>query len=339
VSRLGAASAAALVVALGAGGTARASGDGGGQTGAEASSETSEKAPPAESEAKGEHGPALMVGVDGVLGWGKVPFAVQNVPVTGTPGITYTRQDRTESDVQSLLFVGSAEVHEHLGVEIRAPLTFATFSPDGSPSRATASFGNLELAGEYAAPLGHHLRLVTSLGLALPTATGTPIPAGLAGASASSADPTAYDRWSLSRAAAMARGFEDNALFEPERLGIVPRVALAWRHRGLSIEPYVKVENLIATSKALDASYVGEIVGGLRVGYWVQHRFEIVLKGWVNGGFAGTSDDKTTAVAIEPQFLMRFGPVLPYVGVILPLAGPPSDGNFVGVRVGVAARF
>ena len=302
---------------MSAGGTALASGDGGGQTGTEASAATSEKAPPPETESKGEHAPAIMLGVDGVLGWGKVPFAVQNLPVTGTPGITYTRQDRTESDVQSLLFVGSAEVHEHLGIEIRAPLTFATFSPDGSASRSTTAFGNLELAGEYAAPLGHHLRLVTSLGLALPTATGTAVPAGLTNAPASSVDSTAFDRWSLSRAAAMARGFEDNALFEPDRFGIVPRVALAWRHRGLSIEPYVKVENLIGTSKSLDASYVGEIVGGVRVGYWVQHRFEIVLKGWVNGGFAGTSDDKATAVAIEPQFLMRFGPVLPYVGVIV----------------------
>jgi hypothetical protein len=84
---------------------------------------------------------------------------------------------------------------------------------------------------------------------------------------------------------------------------------------------------------------VGELVGALRVGYWVRKEFELAVKAWVNVGFAGTSDDKTTAGALEPQLVLRFGPVRPYAGVIIPLAGPPSDNGFVGVRVGVASSF
>jgi hypothetical protein len=149
----------------------------------------------------------------------------------------------------------------------------------------------------------------------------------------------AFDRWSLSRAAALARGYEDNALFEPDRFGIVPKVALRYRFRALSIEPYVKVENLIGTKKSLDASYVGELVGGLRVGYWVHPRLEVALRGWVNGGFSGASEDRTTAAAIEPQVLAKLGPVEPFLGVLVPVTGPPSDGSFFGVRLGIAGRF
>jgi hypothetical protein len=290
----------------------------------------------APSEAAGER---AMLALDLVLGWGKVPFALQNQPVGGTPGVTYSRSDSTESNVQSFLLGGSLEIAEHLGIGARMPFTFASFSPDGSPSRGTSAPGNLELEGEYSAPVAHGLRLIAALGVALPTATGTEIPPGLTNQPAGATDVTAYDRWSLSKAAAYARGYEDNALFEPDRLGLVPKVGLSYRLRGLSIEPHVKVENLIGTTSSLDASYVGELVASLRVGYWVHRQFEVAVKGWVNAGFAGTSDDKTTAASLEPALVLRFGPVRPYAGVIIPLAGPPSDNHFVGLRVGVAAAL
>src|SRR5579859_6471292 len=34
-----------------------------------------------------------MVALDAVLGWGHVPFAVQNLPGPGQPYVTYTRND------------------------------------------------------------------------------------------------------------------------------------------------------------------------------------------------------------------------------------------------------
>ena len=295
---------------------------------------------PEPTEAAGtEHEPRFMLGLDLVMGWGKVPFAYQNLPIPGDPALTYSRSDRTETNVQSFIIQGSDEVTEHLGVGFRLPFTFAGFSPDGSAARTTTSFGNVELEGEYSLTLGRGLLLAASLGVALPTAQGQPVPAGLSRQSAAFADESAYDRWSLGRAAAFARGYEDNALFEPQRFGIIPKVGLTYRLRGLSIEPYVKIENLIGTSTLLDASYVGELVGGLRVGYWVHERLEVALRGWVNVGYAGSDEDKTTAASLEPQVVLRFGPVRPYAGVIVPLAGPPRDSDFVGVRVGLAGSF
>jgi hypothetical protein len=289
--------------------------------------------------AEGEHEDRFQVGLDMVLGWGKVPFAVQNLPTTGNQALTYTRSDKTPSDVQSFILSGSAEVAPHLEVGFRLPFTFAGFAPEGSASRSATSLGNIELEGEYTVPLGPRLKLLGALGVALPTAQGQEVPEGLANLPAALANEAAYDRWSLSRAAAFARGYEDNALFEPQRLGLVPKLALAYESRGLAIEPYVKVENLIGTSTLLEKSYVGELVGGLRVGYRVHRHVEVALRGWVNVGFAGTADDKVTAAALEPQVAFPFGSVRPYAGVIIPLTGPPQDNGFVGVRLGVKAAF
>jgi hypothetical protein len=277
--------------------------------------------------------------LDMVLGWGTVPFAVQSLPGTGDPSLTYSRSDRTQADVQSFVLAGSTEWSEHWGAGVRLPFTFASFSPAGSPSRSTSSFGNIELYADTAAPLAQGLRLVGSIGLALPTAPGQEVPPGLTGQSAAATPESAYDRWSLSRAAVFARGEEEDALFEPQRLGLIPKIGLLYRRGSLRLEPTVKVESLFATSSSLQAAYVGEVVAALRVGYAVHEHLEIAARGWVTVGYAGTSDDRTTVVAVEPGLVLRFGSVRPYAGVILPLAGPPSDNGFFGVRAGVTVSF
>jgi hypothetical protein len=294
---------------------------------------------PANEDDEAKHEERVMAGLDLVLGWGKVPFAVQNLPSATNGAVTYTRNDAVHSNVQSFILAASAEVVEHVGVGLRLPFTFAGFSPDGSQGRQTTAFGNLELEGEYSGHVAQGLHLYGALGVALPTAQGEEIPPDLNNVSAQLVNQSAYDRYSLERAAAAARGYEDNALFEPKRLGLVPKVGLVYRTHGLSVEPYVKVENLVGTSSSLANEYVGELVGAVRVGYWVQKEFEVALKGWTNVGFAGGDEDKKTSVALEPQLVLRFGPVRPYAGVIIPVAGPPSDEAFVGVRLGVAGTF
>ena len=280
----------------------------------------------------------LELGLDLVLGWGKVPFAVENAPLSGAAGPTYSRADDVNSNVQSLLLGASYEVVEHLGVGVRVPFTFASFNPDGSGSRGAQSFGNVELEGEYGRELGRGLKVYGAIGVALPTAVGDEIPDDLSNASAQLVDAPSYDRFSLSRAAASARGYEDNALFEPHRLGIIPKVGAVYRLQGFSVEPYVKVENLVATTSLAD-SYVGELVGAVRAGYEYRRLFEIAVKGLINVGFAGGDEDKQVAAAIAPELVLRFGPVRPYVGAIFPIAGPPLDNGFIGVRIGAGAAF
>jgi hypothetical protein len=209
--------------------------------------------------------------------------------------------------------------------------------PDGSPSRSTSSIGNLELEAEYPLRLAESLLFGVALGVALPTGQGAEIP-DLNGANASSVDEDAYDRFSLARAAALARGSEDNALFEPRRLGIIPKIGASYRTGSLKIEPYVKVENLIATSSTLPNKYVGELVPALRVGYGLD-RFELVLRGWANVGFAGADEDKTTSGAIEPDVAVAAGPLRAWAGLMVPVAGPAADAGFLAVRLGATARF
>jgi hypothetical protein len=308
----------------------------------EAEAKAGAEAKEGEGEAKegeGKHEEVGKVGLDLVLGWGKVPFAVLNPPSGAQPVPTYTYNEKVPSNVQSFILGGGLEVVDHVEVGARLPFTFAGFSPNGSQGRSANSFGNLEVEGEYGQRVAQGLRLSGSLGVALPTAQGTELPPDLANAVSTNVDQSGYDRWSLNRAAARARGYEDNALFEPHRLGIIPRVGLLYRNHGFSVEPYLKLENLIATSSDLANGYVGEFVGGLRVGYWVHKEFEVALRSWVNVGYAGGDEDKKTTFAIEPQVVLRFGPVRPYVGVILPFTGPPNDGGFVGVRLGVDVAF
>jgi hypothetical protein len=293
-------------------------------------------------EAKGAE-ERFTLSLDMVLGWGNVPFAAQNLPTMQTQALTYTYRDATPSDVQSFVIAGSVEVAKHLALGARLPITFATFSPDGSAARSTTSLGNVELEAEYggrvmsAGPSA--LSVVGSLGVALPTAQGDEIPPDLLGRDASSVDQNAYDRFSLNRAAALARGDEDSALFEPNRLGIVPKIALLYRGPLLSIEPSVKVENLVATSSSLEAPYIGEIVPAVRVGYRVRKVVELVLRSWATVRFAAASAERRASAAVEPSVALRFGAVLPYAGVILPLSGSPFDDSFFGIRLGVTGSF
>jgi hypothetical protein len=281
-----------------------------------------------------------VVALDLVLGWGHVPFALQNLPTTATQAITYTRSDATPSDVQSFILGGDFEATEHLGIGARIPFALGTFSPAGSAARSTTSLGNVEIEGAWGgvAP-GARIKLALALGLAIPTAQGDEIPTTLAGSPASSVNPGSYDRFSLARAAALARGYEDNALFEPGRAGVVPKVSLSYEGSRVRIEPYVKVENLIRTNTSLEAPYVGEIVAAVGAAVRVGARFEVAVRGWVNIGFAGTPDDRSVAAAVEPDVIVTAGRLKGYAGVVVPLVGPPAQAAFLGARMGLAVAF
>jgi len=295
--------------------------------------------PVGESDADGVEHRRATVSLDLVFGWGKVPFAVQNLPTTGEQSLNYSRSDATPADVQSFLLGGTFGAGEHLELGLLVPFTLGTFSPAGSAARSTTSLENVELDGMWRARLGDRLELEARIGLVLPTAQGEEIPASLANAPASSVNPQSYDRFSLARAAAMVRGYEDNALFVPGRLGMVPELSLAYEGARFRFEPYVKVENLMRTDTSLDALYVGELVAAVRAGLRVGSHVELAARGWASVGFAGTPDDRTVAVAVEPDVLGLSGPLKGYAGVVVPLAGPPAQAGFFGVRLGLVFAF
>jgi hypothetical protein len=293
-----------------------------------------------EGEGPDEPGP-VRVGVDLVIGTGQTTIA-NTTPPTAVEAAPANSLGSSQVTVESLIFGASVEFG-HFEVGVRLPVTFGSFNPPDAPSRATAALGNVELEGLYAHHLRPNLELRYSLGIALPTAQGQEVPAhasDLVTNSSGVIDQSSYDRGALNRAAASARGWEDNALFEPSRFGIIPKVELAYELRSLVLEPYVKLENLIDTSGKADHSYVAELVIGARAAYRLTSHVEPGVRIWTNlgGELNGISDDKPVAV-VEPEVRFPFRNVTGIVGGILPFAGPLTSPYFVGVRVGAVARF
>jgi hypothetical protein len=295
----------------------------------------------AEGEEEEEEGhEKLELGLDLVLGWGKGPFAVQQLPTSFQPLPMYIR-DEAPGASQSFILDAAYKITQALEVGLRLPFTFGRYAPHDGGSRGTTSFGNVEVEAEYEKHLNKAAEVFGAIGLALPTATGNEIPTTeeLQAIPFNSFDQNGYDRWSVNHAAAASRGYEDNALFEPKRFGIIPKIGLEYRMNKLVIDPYVKVENLIATTSSLESSYVGELVPAVRIAYSLNKHFEPGLRAWANIGFAGSDEDKKTNLVIEPQVVGHFASFKPYVGVIVPVAGPLTDAPWVGVRLGAGGAF
>lgn len=286
-------------------------------------------------EREGESEPPFAIDLDLVLGFGKVD-AVDQTPIAATPqGVPQI--DRVKATTYSFLLAGEYELGK--GVALGARVPFSAGSLDSPASRGTAVFGNIEIEGAYKLELSESLGFELAVGVALPTADGTPVPEdpGTVATAQGVIDQGAYDRGAIQRAAAMSRGYEDNALFETSHLGIIPKLTVEIHHRGFRFDPYVKLENLIATRSGEDHNYIGELVVGAALGYAITKNVEPTVRIWTNVPLANT--DFAAVAVVEPQLRLRFGAVVPYVGAILPIAGPLTSPYEVGIRLGVGARF
>jgi hypothetical protein len=309
-----------------------------------------EKKPEGEGEKKegaehgeGEHGeeaePRFRAGVDLIFGFGKT-----NTVSTTLPGTLATVPDSTlgasKISTQSFLFTFGAEVAKGVGVGFRLPYTLGSWTQPGQSSRSTGAVGNLELEGDYELHLNPQMRLIFGLGLALPTAQGSEIPAQEeldADKIAAQQNQSSYDKQAVNTAAAASRGFLDNALYETKRFGIIPQVALNYTVSHVLIDPFVKMENLISSSGSPPHSYIGEVVIGTFLGYEVLKQMDVGARVWANVLFAG---DSGTVAVVEPQLRFHFGNIHPLVSGIIPFAGDAlTNPQFGGIRVGVVARF
>ena len=283
------------------------------------------------------HAHAGVVGVDFVLGFGKVPLAIQNPPSNLGTLPTYAKGE-ARSMSESFILGAAFHLLPHTAFGVRLPFTFGQFYPVGNSSRGLGALGNIELEAEYERHISHHTELFFVMGFSLPTAQGEEIPENLDTLTNAQVDQASYDKGALNRAAALSRGGEDNALFEPKRFGLNPKIGLNHRMGALTITPYIKVENLIATSPTLAHKYLGELIPAVRIGYRMG-KLEPALKLWVPILFAGSDEDKKVGFVVEPQLVFHHGNVRPALGVIIPVAGPAADPRFVGVRLAVAASF
>jgi hypothetical protein len=285
-----------------------------------------------------EEEPRFKIGIDFVFGFGKTAAADQIPP--GSLSVNPINQvDADPIHTDTFIFDFGYDLTKNFGLGVRVPLTLGTISPDSLQSRTVTAFGNVELEAEYESHLSPRLKLVYSLGVALPTASGTRVPDATSGLN-SNFDQDSLDRYSMSIAAAAAHGYEENALFLSNRLGIIPKLTLEYEGAsGLRLAPYVKVENLISTATDGSNKYIGELVIGGRAGYLVNKYVEPGVRIWTTLAFAGDSDGSVAVV--EPDVFFHVGQLMPYVGMIIPFAGSiaKEPSHFVGVRLGASLAF
>jgi hypothetical protein len=200
--------------------------------------------------------------------------------------------------------------------------------------------GNLELGATYKLPIGsHHLELTMELGL--PTGSGVEQPSK----EEIEAEPTKtyqynrIDKAAVMRATSWSRGQLDSGLYEPGRIGITPKIVLPLDFGKLAVRPMVKVENLIDVTGDAGQSYVGEIVGGVRVGYRVHEMVEPGLSAWANILYTKAEINDPSVIVLNPYVRFHLGHVKPYVGAILPVFGHLVDDKAYGINAGAVAEF
>jgi hypothetical protein len=292
--------------------------------------------PAGEAEEKEEEG-RLSLGVDMVIGFGKTPIVTELLPgsLATVPEHTVAQSRIT---TESFILGGEYELTHSIGIGARLPFTFGSFSPEGAGSRSTTALGSLEVEGVYTLHLNEKMKLVYALGVSLPTAQGDEVPSGAELEEkyrGQTIDQNNFDRFSVNKAASSSRAFEESALFEPKRLGFIPKVMFDYNANKILLQPYVKMENLVSTVSGAEHSYIGELILGAFAGYRVLESVDAGVRVWTNVAFAGGGD---TVAAVEPQLRGHFGPIMPVVGGIIPFAGLTNP-QYGGVRVAVAARF
>ncbi|HKU39967.1 MAG TPA: hypothetical protein VJR89_17525 [Polyangiales bacterium] len=287
---------------------------------------------PLETELEGEESPAhehehhpLALGLDFVLGFG----GVYGIVDSAEPGNLLLDPDPIAVNCQSFVVSAGYEIAERIGVGARLPLTFGTVPrlEDGT-THGTFALGNVELEGELEIELSETVALELSLGVALPTAQGAE--EGL------SEDESDIDHLVLNEIAAASRGYEDNALFEVDRLGIIPKVALHLHAGAALVEPWLKLENLIATNSELERGYVAELVVGTFAGAELNEHYDLGARVWLSTAFL---DEVETTLVAEPRLRAHYGQVDLLLGGILPFAGELTDPWFGGVRLGIVGRI
>jgi hypothetical protein len=274
----------------------------------------------------------LALGLDLVIGFGQYPLLLPTRrAATEAEEPRFSNAMDTGVNAESLLIGAGYEIAEGFALGLRLPLTLGSVPKSDGTSRTAFALGNLELEAETELELSKTATLVLSLGVALPTAQGSEEPD-----IGSAAAVSGYDRFVLNRIAASARGFEDNALFEVDRLGLVPKVALELHAGHLLLTPFVKLENLIGTRSGLERSYIAELVFGSFFGYALSEHFDLGLRAW---GTAAFLDEVTAVGVVEPQLRGHFAPIDVVLGGIIPFAGELTDPMFGGIRLSVAARL
>ncbi len=289
-------------------------------------------------DADSENGPKLGLEIDWVLGFGKItaveqkfPGSLQRDPINVSVVAPYR--------VQSYV-LGAHYRFESFGLGLRLPLTVGNIrdAAPGTTGENVFTNGGLEIALDMSRKMSETVTVSPRLGLVAPIAQGDAAPASLAGASV---DKYALYKYTANVAAAMARGNEDDALFWPGRLGVVPSASAHLAIGAVSIDPYAKLPVLVDVHATSTERVRVEAVAGVSAGFDATSWLEPGLRVWAMVPIAAESGMRDPVAVVEPHVRLHssdnaYGLLL---GGVVPFAGALTNPYAGGVRASLAAKF
>jgi hypothetical protein len=312
-----------------------------GKTGKLREAEQAEIAPKEEPEAPPPKEKPYAAGVDLVYGIGRAG------------GGTDVGANPMEFKVASVILGAFYQADPKINARIRFPISNGSI--EGAPAYSATAAGNVELGMTYVVDQGPRTKLPLDLGLYLPTASGDRFPPS---------DGAGRERgYAVNTAAQWSRGMEEDALFAPHRLSLVPRVGLRYGSKGISTGAYLKTPLMVRigggdpsqppptpTENYEIKSMVFQAVLGGDFHIDVARNVDIGARAWLTWMsneyvlrvLEGTTPPAKLQLAVEPQLRAAFGQLKAVLGVILPiggrLAGPDLHHTY-GFRLGAVYGF
>ncbi|MFT3766140.1 MAG: hypothetical protein QM820_11595 [Minicystis sp.] len=293
-------------------------------------------------------GPKRRASLDTVIGFGGMRYLV---------GDTGGEQNQTKTVGASFIFGFDWRFFDIWDLGVRLPFTRA--SANGPSDKFnTFALGNFELHAKPSFQITRRLRIPAEVALYLPTAQGDVFP-----------DVTASDKKvaiaqvQMNQAAASARGWEEQPLFSPHRLGIRLGGGITWDASSMHVAAGMRFD-LMPKVGGGDA-YAGYEISGVTYAWTTHASFHYdFLDGMLEPGLRAwlavaklpvhttARDDSGAQFVLEPQVNGRFPvnadksmAVKAGIGFILPVAGPlggggaPFNAAIKGFRINAQFEF
>jgi hypothetical protein len=317
-----------------------------GKTGKLREAEQAELAPKQEPEAPPPKEKPITAGVDIVYGIGRAGSG------------TDIGANHMEFKVASMVLGVGYQADPKINARLRLPISTGSIDAvDATQFGGTSSFsatavGNVELGMTYTSDMGPHTKLPFDLGLYLPVASGDRFP-----------PPEGNGRqraYLVNTGAQWSRGMEEDALFAPHRLSVVPKLGLRYAAGGISTGGYVKTPFLLRmgggdpSSPPDDYEIKSVVLQGIIGGDFhidvSRNKIDVGARAWLTWmsseyiarTLVGSTPPSKLQFALEPQVRAAFGPLKAVLGIVLPIGGRLAGGDLAhvyGFRLGAIYGF
>jgi hypothetical protein len=313
-----------------------------GKTGKLREAEEAENAPKPEPDAPPPKEPKYAAGANIVYGMGHSGSGTE----AGSAALKY--------GVASFTLAATYQADPKINARFRFPISTGTIG-EGAAAYNASAVGNIELGMTYMSEMGPHTKLPFDIGLYLPVASGDRFPPP--------EDPGRERSFRINTAAQWAHGLEEDALFAPHRLSLVPGLALRSSTGGISGGGFIKLPLMLRVGGGdppspapaegtftMKGVVFEAVVGGeFRIDL-AKNKMDIGVRAWLTWMSSefiqreltdSTGAPKLQFVA-EPQFRATFGQLKGVLGIILPIEGRLAQGdlqNAYGFRLGAMYGF